>query len=60
MHKFSEAYDNINTGKDLLLNYKKQNIIVQIRRNIYSVTDLTTKATVANKFDIGGHISYSA
>ena len=52
--------DNINTGKDLLLNYKKQNLIVQIRRNLYSVTDLATKATVANKFEIGSHISNSA
>lgn len=52
--------DNINTGKDLLLNYKKQNLIVQIRRNLYSATDLATKATVANKFEIGSHISDSA
>lgn len=52
--------DNINTGKDLLLNYKKQNLIVQIRRNLYSVTDLATKATVANKFEIGSHVSDSA
>lgn len=52
--------DNTNIGKDLLLNYKKQNLIVQIRRNLYSVTDLATKATMTNKYEIGSHISDSA
>ena len=51
---------NQENAKALLKNYKKQNLIVQIRRNLYSVTDLATKATVANKFEIGSHISDSA
>jgi predicted transcriptional regulator of viral defense system len=52
--------DNVNTAKDLLLNYNKQGLVVQIRRNLYSVTDLATKATAATKYEIGSHISSSS
>lgn len=48
---------NKNNAKALLKNYKKQNRIVQIRRNLYSITELATKMTLANKFEIGSHIS---
>jgi predicted transcriptional regulator of viral defense system len=51
---------NINTAKDLLLNYRKQNLVVQIRRNLYSVTDLGNKATVATKYEIGSYTSSSS
>lgn len=52
--------NNINSAKDLLQNYKKQNLIIQIRRNLYSVCDLATGVTLANKFEIGSNISSSS
>jgi len=48
------------SAQELLRNYVKRGIAVQIRRNLYSVTDLATKATMANKFEIGSHISTSS
>jgi len=44
-------------GKELLRTYSNKNLVVQIRRNLYSVTDLASKGTVANKFEIGSRIS---
>ncbi|WP_321332527.1 type IV toxin-antitoxin system AbiEi family antitoxin [uncultured Bacteroides sp.] len=64
--KLFELKDIINlTGKkrsaqELLRNYAKRNLVVQIRRNLYSVTDLASKATIANKYEIGSHISQSS
>lgn len=52
--------NNVNSAKDLLQNYKKQNLIIQIRRNLYSVCDLATGVTVANKFEIASNISSSS
>lgn len=48
------------SGQELLRNYAKRGLVVQIRRNLYSVTDLATKATTANKYEIGSHISSSS
>lgn len=48
------------SAQELLRNYAKRELVVQIRRNLYSVTDLATKATMANKFEIGSHISPSS
>lgn len=48
---------NLNSAKDLLQNYKKQRLICQVRRNLYVVTDLASKVSLANKFEITGKIS---
>ena len=48
---------NLNSAKDLLQNYKKQRLICQVRRNLYVVTDLSSKVSLANKFEIAGKIS---
>ena len=48
------------SAQELLRRYSKKGFVVQIRRNLYSVTDLATKATVATKFEIGSHISESS
>lgn len=52
--------ENVNSAKDLLFNYNKQGLVEQIRRNLYSVTDLANKVAVATKFEIGSHISPSS
>jgi predicted transcriptional regulator of viral defense system len=51
---------NEKSAKDLLRNYKKQQLICQIRRDLYTVTDLATKQAVATKFEIGSNITPSA
>jgi predicted transcriptional regulator of viral defense system len=51
---------NEKSAKDLLRNYKKQQLICQIRRDLYTVTDLATKQVVATKFEIGSNITPSA
>ena len=48
------------SAQELLRNYSQKGLITQIRRNLYSVTDLATKATMANKFEIGSNISASS
>ena len=48
---------NVNSAKDLLQNYKKQRLVCQVRRNLYVVTDLASKVSLANKFEIAGKIS---
>lgn len=48
------------SGQELLRSYAKRGLVVKIRRNLYSVTDLATKDTVANKYEIGSHISSSS
>ena len=51
---------NKKSAKDLLRNYKKQQLICQIRRDLYTVTDLATKQAIATKFEIGSNITPSA
>jgi len=51
---------NKKSTKDLLRNYKKQQLICQIRRDLYTVTDLATKQAIATKFEIGSNITPSA
>jgi len=51
---------NSNSAKDLLMNYKKQGLVVQIRRNLYSVTEMATKTTATTKYEIGSAISSSS
>lgn len=48
------------SAKELLRSYSQKGLVVQIRRNLYSVTDLATRATVATKFEIGSRISESS
>ncbi len=48
------------SAQELLRNYVNRSLVVQVRRNLYSVTDLASKATVANKYEIGSHISESS
>lgn len=48
---------NLNTAKDLLQNYKKQQLISQVRRDLYVVTNLATKTSLATKFEIAGKIT---
>jgi len=48
------------SAKALLYSYKKQGLVNQIRRDLYTVTDLATKINAANKFEIGSHINPSA
>ncbi len=43
---------NKKSAKDLLRNYKKQQLICQIRRDLYTVTDLATKQAVATKWKL--------
>ena len=51
---------NEKSAKDLLRNYKKQQLICPVRRNLYTVTDLATKQAIATKFEIGSNITSSA
>ena len=48
---------NLNSAKDLLQNYKKQRLICQVRRDLYVATDLASKISLANKFEIAGKIT---
>lgn len=48
---------NERAAKELLRNYRKQNLICQIRRDLYTVTDLATKVYNATKFEIGSCIT---
>ena len=49
-----------NATKEILRRYKKQGLISLVRRDLYVVTDLATKASLATKFEIAGHISSSS
>lgn len=51
---------NEKSAKDLLRNYRKQQLICQIRRNLYTVTDLARKQALSTKFEIGSNITPSA
>ena len=46
-------------AKEILRRYKKQGLISQVRRDLYVATDLATKASLAGKFEIAGHITPS-
>jgi len=48
------------SAQELLRNYTKKAWVIQIRRNLYAVTDLATKTIMANKFEIGSHVSPSS
>ena len=43
---------NERSGQELLLNYKKQGLVTQIRRDLYTVTDLATKANIATNLKL--------
>ena len=49
-----------NTAKEILRRYKKQGLIYQIRRDLYTVADLATKASLAGKFEIACQITPSS
>jgi predicted transcriptional regulator of viral defense system len=46
--------------KEILRRYKKQGLIVQVRRDLYVATDLATNASLASKFEIAAHITPSS
>ncbi len=48
---------NLNSAKDLLQNYKKQRLVSQVRRDLYVATDLVSKQSLVNKFEIAGKIT---
>jgi predicted transcriptional regulator of viral defense system len=49
-----------NAAKEILRRYKKQNLISQVRRDLYVVTDLASKISLANKFEIASQITPSS
>jgi len=49
-----------NAAKEILRRYRKQGLIVQVRRDLYVVTDLSSKVSLANKYEIAGHITPSS
>jgi len=49
-----------NAAKEILRRYKKQSLISQVRRDLYVVTDLANKLSLATKFEIAGHITPSS
>jgi predicted transcriptional regulator of viral defense system len=49
-----------NAAKELLRRYKKQGLVSQIRRDLYVVTDLASKACLASKFEIASRITPSS
>ena len=49
-----------NAAKEILRRYKKQGLISQVRRDLYVVTDLASKVSLATKFEVSGHITPSS
>jgi predicted transcriptional regulator of viral defense system len=49
-----------NAVKELLRRYKKMELISQIRRDMYTVTDLADKTSLATKYEIASRITPSA
>jgi predicted transcriptional regulator of viral defense system len=49
-----------NASKELLRRYKKTRLIAQIRRDLYTVTDLANKASLATKYEIASRITPSS
>jgi len=57
LNEVENLIGNLNSAKDLLQNYKKQRLVCQVRRDLYVVTDLASKISLANKFEIAGKIT---
>lgn len=51
---------NVNSAKDLLLNYHKRGLITHIRRDLYSANELNGNGIIANKLEIGSNITPSS
>lgn len=51
---------NVNSAKDLLLNYHRKGLITHIRRNLYSANELSGDGIIANKLEIGSNITSSS
>lgn len=49
-----------NAAKELLRRYKQQELIAQVRRDLYVATDLATKSSAASKYEIGSQINASS
>ena len=49
-----------NAAKELLRRYKKNGLISQIRRDLYTATDLANKVSLATKYEIASKITPSA
>ena len=49
-----------NAAKEILRRYRKKSLISQVRRDLYVVTDLASKLSLATKFEIAGHITPSS
>jgi len=49
-----------NNAKETLRRYKKLGLIAQVRRDLYVATDLGTKASLASKYEIAGHVTPSS
>ena len=49
-----------NVAKEILRRYKKRGLIYQVRRDLYVVTDLANKVSLATKFEVAGHITPSS
>ncbi|MDR1169228.1 MAG: hypothetical protein LBK97_00140 [Prevotellaceae bacterium] len=47
-------------AREILRRYSKQGFISRIRRDLYAVTDLANKVSLASKFEIAGHITPSS
>ena len=57
LNEVESLVGNLNSAKDLLQNYKKQKLICQVRRDLYAATDLVSKQSLSNKFEIAGKIT---
>ncbi len=44
----------------LLQRWQQQGVVVQVRRNLYCMVDLSTGLLVCNKYEIGSHLSESS
>jgi predicted transcriptional regulator of viral defense system len=55
-----ELTGEVNAAKEILRRYKKQGLISQVRRDLYVVTDLASKASLASRYEIAGHITPSS
>lgn len=49
-----------NAAKELLRRYKQQELISQVRRDLYVITDLASKSAIATKYEIGSQINFSS
>jgi len=49
-----------NAAKELLRRYKQQELISQVRRDLYVSTDLISKTSSASKYEIGSQINSSS